>query len=215
MKKIVFMVFLFVLILNADDMQRLDEIVKDIENLRISYDKSQDSLNKCQIQLHDQQEKNMILQKELKNESTETYMKSINVSDIENLKNQIKNLKKQIKNKDNEILLLKNKNNKIMDNQIKKENTLENEINNFPELKMRKQPKLVDNTPTTYRLTQESIIYSGIDGVEVDKWEKSTSFTSKLKTAGWIKISGYFVDKKWQKVQKDMWVKTSQAFKRD
>jgi hypothetical protein len=31
---------------------------------------------------------------------------------------------------------------------------------------------------------------------------------------GWIKISGYFVKRKWKKAQKEMWVKSAQTIKR-
>ena len=58
------------------------------------------------------------------------------------------------------------------------------------------------------------IIYDGINGKNIDKWVKNTSFTSNKKSANWIQISGYFIDKKWTKAKKQMWVKKAQVIKK-
>ncbi|MEJ2414859.1 MAG: hypothetical protein P8Y22_06295, partial [Sulfurimonas sp.] len=190
--KLVFSLFLMLVFVNADEMQRLDLIVKDIEQLRINYELSQKNLKRCE-------EKTLSLDD--KNKINEKYKEEIN-----NLENQIYFLNKIIKNKEIEIEKLKVSKNK---NQIICKNNLKKQINEFPELKMRNSKKVdtvKDTTPTTYRVSQDSIIYSAIDGKEIDKWEKLTSFTSKLKINGWIKISGYFVNKKWRKADKEMWI---------
>jgi hypothetical protein len=199
--KLVFSLFLMLVFVNADEMQRLDLIVKDIEQLRINYELSQKNLKRCE-------EKTLSLDD--KNKINEKYKEEIN-----NLENQIYFLNKIIKNKEIEIEKLKVSKNK---NQIICKNNLKKQINEFPELKMRNSKKVdtvKDTTPTTYRVSQDSIIYSAIDGKEIDKWEKLTSFTSKLKINGWIKISGYFVNKKWRKADKEMWIEASHTLKRD
>jgi hypothetical protein len=199
--KLVFSLFLMLVFVNADEMQRLDLIVKDIEQLRINYELSQKNLKRCE-------EKTLNL--DSKNKINEKYKEEIN-----NLENQIYFLNKIIKNKEMEIEKLKISKNK---NQIICKNNMKKQINEFPELKMRNSKKVdtvKDTTPTTYRVSQDSIIYSAIDGKEIDKWEKLTSFTSKLKINGWIKISGYFVNKKWRKADKEMWIEASHTLKRD
>jgi len=40
----------------------------------------------------------------------------------------------------------------------------------------------------------------------LEQWEKHTSFTSNVKSKNRIKITGYFVNKKWRKASKEMWV---------
>ncbi len=198
--KFFFFVWILLVSLNADEMQRLESIVKDIEKLRIDYEVSQTKLQECQTTLHAQQEYSI---------NDKTYIEK-----IKNLENQIKKLEKSLKSKNENNL--KRKENKVysFDNQIKIDNCSEKSDNAFPKLKMReKQEK--DTSPTTYRLNQNSIIYASIEGKEIDKWEKSTSFTSKLRIGKWIQISGYFVNRQWQKAQKQMWVKASNVLKRD
>jgi hypothetical protein len=199
--KLVFSLFLLLVFVNADEMQRLDLIVKDIEQLRINYELSQKNLKRCE-------EKTLNI--DSRNKINEKYEEEIN-----NLENQIYFLNKIVKNKYIEIEKLKVP--KIK-NQIICKNDMKKQINEFPELKMRNSTKVdtvKDTTPTTYRVSQDSIIYSAIDGKEIDKWEKLTSFTSKLKINGWIKISGYFVNKKWRKADKEMWIEASHTLKRD
>lgn len=216
--KLVFSLFLIFLFLNADEIQRLDSIVKDIENLRINYDLSQEQLKKCQVELSDEQQKNALMRKELQSSNsdnnTEIQIEKKYRKKIHSLKNQIKSLNNLVKEKENEISRLKKRYSKITKNQIKVKCNLDNKTNVFPNLIMREQ-KEKEVGAATYRLTQESVIYSDVNGKEIDKWEKSTSFTSTLRLGNWIKISGYFVDKKWQKAQRQMWVEASHAFKRD
>lgn len=188
----------FTLFLNADEMQRLDSIVKDIENLRINYDLSQEELKKCQVELQDQKEKNALMSEEL---SDQVYKEKIIY-----LENQIKKLNKSVLLKDKEIEKLKIASIEKEKNQTNNQKSLENKINQFPKLKMR---------AFTYRLNQDSSIYADKNETVIDQWEKSTSFTSTLREGEWIKITGYFIDKQWIKAQKPMWVKASNAIKRD
>ncbi|MFT7860049.1 MAG: hypothetical protein ABXS93_03840 [Sulfurimonas sp.] len=212
------LLFLFALLNGEDEFQRLDTIVKDIEELRLNYDHSQDELKKCQVKLLDEEQKNTLLLKELKGDGSPEIDKKNYNEKINNLKNQISYLKNIVKIKEKEIKKLKSNNKKKVKIKQKNKKCMENKINEFPKLQMRKQKpeKIVkDTAPATYRLKQTSVIYSSIDGKQIGEWEKSTSFTSKLRQGGWVKISGYFVDRKWKKAQKPMWVKAVNAFKRD
>jgi len=88
----------------------------------------------------------------------------------------------------------------------------------FPKLIMK--DKFVNNNDiikfkaASFRLKYESIVYDGIDGNMIDKWDVLTSFTANTKTKSWIKISGYFVNKKWTPAKKEMWVKIQQVEKK-
>ena len=66
----------------------------------------------------------------------------------------------------------------------------------------------------TYRLKQESAIYDTPDGKVIAVWEESTSFTSNIYKGKWIKITGYFVNKKWRKSTEEMWIKAKDTIKR-
>lgn len=117
-------------------------------------------------------------------------------------------------------ILLKSKENIDKNQFINTEDNLDRY--SFPKLMMKEEyqtklpegDKLVEFKPSPFRLKTESIIYDAIDGNKIDKWEKGRSFTSNTKTNNWIKISGYFVKKKWKKADGDMWVKKAQVVKR-
>ncbi|WP_304543535.1 hypothetical protein [Sulfurimonas microaerophilic] len=212
--KLVLSLFIVLSLSNADEMQRLDSIVKDIENLRVNYDHSQEKLQECQVKLLDEQQKAALLQTELKNSGSQNKENKNYVDKINNLENQIKYMNSILKDKEKEIARLKLPKKEIVKTKINDKCNLESQINPFPELKMRESGQRTTKA-TTYRLKQESVIYSDINGKEIARWEKLTSFTSTLAVEGWIKITGYFVDRKWQKAKRSMWIKASHALKRD
>ena len=116
------------------------------------------------------------------------------------------NLLKRIDKLERIIIRLKNK------PKTKKNN------DGFPQLIMKekftKNDKVTNFKAASFYLKYESIIYNGIDGDMIDKWERLTSFTSSVKTKSWIKITGYFINKKWIPAKKDMWVKIKQVEKK-
>ena len=70
------------------------------------------------------------------------------------------------------------------------------------------------NKASAYRLLVDADIYDAINGKVIDNWEARTSFTSSQRTALWVKITGYFVDRQWQKAKRDLWIKSDKVFKR-
>jgi len=144
-----------------------------------------------------------------------------------------KKIDKIIKTKDNEILALKkeylkkikSKDEKIKSlesalKSLKKKSTLssttcENE-NSFPKLVMKEKYEKIEiqNSIGTYRLKVDSDIYNRIDGKVVDSWERGVSFTSSKSSKNWLKITGYFVNKKWTPAIKNMWIKKVHVIKR-
>lgn len=68
--------------------------------------------------------------------------------------------------------------------------------------------------PSTYRVKEESSVYNAPEGKVVKIWESDTSFTSNISQGKWIKVTGYFVNRKWIKNTQEMWVKEEYTLKR-
>lgn len=226
MKKILLGVLVTFFTLHADDIQRLESIVEDIGKLRQSYEKCQaelekskngavtteinacekceDSLKEYKRLLKDEKEKNALLLAEL--EGNNKTKKSYKDKEIESLEKQIIKYKNLILSKDEEIKKLEKKNSTYKEIAQK---DLDNQI-----LKSNEKVLVVDMEAATYRLTCESDIYDFVNGKVVDHWDAERSFTSNKGAKGWIKITGYFVDKKWQKAEKELWIKSSDILKR-
>lgn len=191
-------VFLVILSLNADEIDRIDDMVSDISKLRTSYES-------CQKELADVKEKNQVLKteidsmEELNSRNKEPYQK-----EIETLKKEVANSKALLEQKEKEIRSL---NSKITN--------IETPDNEFPKLIMKDEYKkevgdLTYFKATTYRLKDNTYIYDGPNGKKTEIWEKNTSFTSYIKKGNWIKITGYFIDKVWVSAKdKEFWVKKS------
>lgn len=175
--KILFAILIFLSLIKADEMSRIEAIVSDITQLRAEY-------IECQKELKILKQKNTVLKAELE------YNKDLDKSN-KALSKRIKELEKTIK--------------KLRTNK-----------DDFPELMMKNTSAqtIINFKAQSYVLTYDSIIYDGINGKKITKWVKSTSFTSSSKTQHWIKVSGYFVNKKWTPAKKSMWIKIKQVEKK-
>lgn len=60
--------------------------------------------------------------------------------------------------------------------------------------------------PSAFKLNKESEIYDAPNANVLEKWEEGTSFTSNQKYKNWIKITGYFIDKKWRPSKRELWI---------
>lgn len=179
-------------ILSSNEIKRLETIVKEVTELRTKYEACQEELLKSR-----------------KNGTDDKY---------EVLTQKIKKLEKIVKKQD-ELLKLKEN---IVKNQsftVKKCD----EDNIFPKLMMKEEyqddaletPEFIDFKPAAFHLNVDSFVYDGIDGNKIEKWEKDTSFTSGVKTKKWIKITGYFVDRKWKRAKKEMWIELEKVSKKN
>ncbi|MFC2074232.1 hypothetical protein ACFLR3_03170 [Campylobacterota bacterium] len=74
--------------------------------------------------------------------------------------------------------------------------------------------RIITEKANVYRMNKEADIYDMPHGKSIDKWEEKTSFTSNISEGKWIKITGFFVDRKWQKAVEEMWVKAEDTLKR-
>ena len=223
--KVGIFILLFVSLVYSSEMQRIESIVKDITKLRVEYEECKKNLKEAQtVQAEVVEYKND--EDEIKN-----YKKLLNEERKKNiiLKAQIDNLNVLLlesKNLNQKYKKLSKENSSDTDTQEKKKIVCKKTINknSFPKL----MPKdAVDATtinsfkeniyefkPSPFRLTKNSKIYNAPNGDVIDTWEERTSFTSDKRTKSWIKITGYFVNKRWVKSSKDMWVKENNAYKR-
>lgn len=75
--------------------------------------------------------------------------------------------------------------------------------------------ELIYFKPSAFRVTADTEIYDAPGGNVIDRWEAMTSFTSNRKRNGWIRITGYFIDKQWRPSnEKEMWVREAVTLKR-
>lgn len=263
--KFVLVCLAIISILGADEINRIDSIVKDISNLREKYESCQKELNsgnsqkiapkvevqkekiytcqkeKTEIQnykklLKQEQEKNQDLTQKRDLAAKEKPNKNKIDKIILKLENELKNRDILLKTKEKEIIILKKEIEEYRENkQISLNNTktekpqqksglakvCQNE-NTFPKLMMKekrsssslKNKKIYRTKPTTYRLKANSMIYNKIDGQKVYEWEENTSFTSNIRSDEWIKITGYFVNRIWQKSSEELWVKNLNVIER-
>ncbi len=220
--KIILTLLMILSFLNANEMKRIEAIVSDIQKLRADY-------NKCEKKL---QNKGILVSADSKdlNKYEKLYTKEMQENTILKAKLSFKNdllesnklLSKKIEKLEKK-LLTKNNLLKTKDKTINK--LSKNTKNTFPKLMMKKEfeekidkidplEKFVTFKASSFHLVHESVIYDAINGKKLDIWVKNTSFTSSIKTASWIKITGYFVNKKWKSAKYEMWVKIAQVEKK-
>ena len=109
----------FSVMLCANEIDRIETIVKDIETLRLGYTSCQEELNssnKYKVLLNAELEKNNILKSKIENMNKENTEKVF--------EKQVKDLKNILKDKDIVINNLKNDINKLVKNKEKRNNSL-------------------------------------------------------------------------------------------
>ncbi|MDA7817443.1 hypothetical protein N9A28_04585 [Sulfurimonas sp.] len=196
--KVLFISFMLLISLHGDEMQRIEAIVQDIVDLREDYEECTEKLEnskkqKVYVNTTSDDRYKALYEKEKRKNSELNGM----LTHSSNLELTNSNLVKQIKNLKQKISGLQ-------------------KSNDFPKLIMKNDTEdtLITFKATSFHLNTDSIIYNEIDGDKVGKWVESTSFTSSIRTNSWIKITGYFVDRKWRAAKDDMWVKLSHVTKK-
>ena len=125
---------------------------------------------------------------------------------IHTLKEQNRRYKEQLQLLQSQV---KSKSKRKMPIQCKKENE-----NPFPPLLLKKA-QIIATKASTYRLAKDAPLYGDVKSTQsIDRWEKGTSFTSNMRSTTRIKITGYFVDKVWQKATKELWIDAADVIKR-
>jgi len=139
------------------------------------------------------------------------------IEDITKLRVENAEYKKLLKIKDKKIKSLENQ----LKHKVKKQIIIKKEYENpnkFPKLSLKnkyidkkQKPEVVKVVKArSFHLKKDTKIYDSISGKEIDIWEKGTSFTSNKMSQNWIKITGYFVNKKWTKAKSGMWIRKTQ-----
>lgn len=69
---------------------------------------------------------------------------------------------------------------------------------------------------SAYRMAVNGSIYNAPGGSVVDTWEARRSFTAGEPSGGWVRITGYFVNRVWQPTSPDenLWVRESDVIRR-
>ncbi|MEA3374376.1 MAG: hypothetical protein U9Q62_11890 [Campylobacterota bacterium] len=66
-----------------------------------------------------------------------------------------------------------------------------------------------------FRMKNRARVYDAPKGKVIATWEAKTSFTSGEKEGDWIRITGYFIDKKWRPNRdREMWVEKKNTISR-
>ena len=78
----------------------------------------------------------------------------------------------------------------------------------------KKMTSSLTQLPGVFRINGESTIYDKLNGKAIEIWEDTRSFTSNIYADEWVRITGYFVNKKWQKAKNELWVKREDVLKR-
>ena len=212
MRVVYLFIFIFLTFSHADEIARMESIVSDIAQLRLNYEKSQESLNICRVNLKDEKEKNTLLTQELNSNISISEKEKEYESRIKNLENQINTLKNNKKQKYIKKQVKKEEKQVCLTNQIKDENL-------FPKLQVKNEygesETLSFFKPASFRANKKAPIYDAINGSQIDQWDEDTSFTSNQKTENWIKITGYFVEKVWKKALTEMWIKVQDSKQRE
>jgi len=251
--KILLIALIFVSVLFSDEMQRVQNIVEDITKLRVDYEKCQkqlssgakgsvsfkaismkddEKLQKLEVNLSDEKQRNKILLAEIDVLMEEKENSKKNKDKIKKLEKTIKNQEISLKSKEKTIKKLKMNKAKIKEVSKNSLNSTSKtllvkevsckEKNSFPKLVMKEgfESKVSDIeethtfTPSAFRLKNDASIYDDINGKEIYFWEKSTSFTSNEKSDSWVRITGYFINKKWLPSKKELWVKSQDVIQR-
>ncbi len=229
--KYLMIVMILSLSIYADEMQRMEAVLKDIENLRSDYNrcikeldiknmdktilkKDVDTRLKAQLQEKDKlmkEYKNLLDKERMKNTlliaklDSQSKYSVINESKNNNTENEkYKNIiEKQHKDLESKDKIIKSLNNQIDVKNISVNLSTKDSIH-----------KEIQFKAATFRLEKNSNIYNMIDGDILYTWDKNRSFTSGIMTQNWIKITGYFVNKKWVKAEDELWIKKVNIVKR-
>ena len=227
MKSIIVAVILSISVY-AGELDRIEAIVSDIENLREDYNKCIKELDVKNINNIVPKSNNLKIELRKKDERIKKYKKLLDKEIMKNtiLLAKIKKLSKSSISSKN-IALNSDKSNKKYKKLLEKKyskniKTKENRIKSLEnKLKQESKEKALDiiekqiiSKASTFRIVTDSDIYNSINGDILFQWQKGRSFTSNITTQNWIKITGYFTDKKWKRASKELWMKKTNTVKR-
>jgi predicted nucleic acid-binding Zn-ribbon protein len=85
-----------------------------------------------------------------------------------------------------------------------------------PKNKIASAPSAKKGKSSAYRMATTSTIYNAPGGSAITTWEERRSFTAGEPTGGWVRITGYFVNRVWQPTAEgeNLWVRESDVMRR-
>jgi len=219
--KIIIITVILVSFLHSQDMKRIESILDDITELRTKYADCQSTLTDIATLQEQYENKDDVSKLKSKINSLNNALSSRNNIIVENKKilkaneDEISTLKTKINSLNSE---LSNQGKAIAQNKKVIKQKVDKDENSFPKLilkdKYKNKNSIISFKPSPFRLKAESYIFDAPNGLEIDIWNKHRSFTSGTKTSSWTKITGFFIDKKWQKAKQEMWVESKNTVKR-
>ena len=215
MKTLLVFLILFLNDVGADELTRIESIVKDITKLKTAYADLELENKKYKSVLEATQNENDILRSDIKLYSNYEAKENSYKKKIQDLKLELKKVTTHLKN--SKCSEIKPSNSKFPKLAMKKKYQKKQEVKVKKEVLVREitdDGEVLYFEASSFRVNKDAKIFDGIYGIEIDVWEKSTSFTSNQRTSKWIKITGYFIDKVWHSATKEMWVKATDADKR-
>ena len=209
MKIIIFITFLLLTAVNADEIQRIESIVNDISQIKKDYKLLEKEKQTYLQDLQASQIENANLKSDLELYSNFTKKEKIYKNRIISLENQLNSLRKEVKTKE----LNSNEKEIVVEKCLTSQSN--EQTNSFPKLQMKDEYKESEESDVIYfkassfRVNKQATIYDAVDGQKIDEWEKLRSFTSNQRVENWIKITGYFVNKMWQPSENEMWIQSN------
>ena len=228
---------------DEDSVNRMQNAVDEVIELRKNYEKSVQDLSTCRNSLN---KKSKDIQKVSKNEGYDYKEFEKNLEQLVQLRRANINLVKSSNKLESDLKKSKQTVKKLQDENIKlsfqidrlkqssqknlhveksKKKTVKKKKLHVEKINKKIKPKVVKNKKAkkkkvtykkagTFRLNKKAKIYDKVNGKEVYTWEEKTSFTSNVFKGKWIKITGYFVNKQWQPTVKCLWVKEEDTARR-
>ena len=195
---------------NIESQLRLEQ--EKNEQLSRQLQKYAQQLQKAQKELKELQKKNAVLQTRLEAKNEEIFAKEMQLQRVQY------KLKKRAQKKKTKPKRLPKNSKLACDTQKiiieKKEKQVTLALDKQKHVVLKERIKTTITKPKTYRTNKEAAIYDGKNGNKIANWEKGRSFTSYIESGEWIKITGYFVNRKWRKAKKELWIKKEDAMPR-
>lgn len=211
------------LCVSAEDIERIERIVRDVTELRQKYESCQEALSRietapmeCDVSKAEllMRQKAQLSCEERLERLTSAQTQPCQASKSDALEAKIKALEEELKASTQRYTQLQTQYESLrMDHEGLKQQSVS---------AASKQETLSSSSvpfawaeARAYRLLREADIYDAPGGKIVAHWEAQRSFTSMQGEGAWIRITGYFVNKQWRPSREEsLWVRAEDAFRR-
>ena len=224
MKKSLLAVCIILSVSSADEIARINALASEVKKLRVGYDACMEELQLIQnrkiasktsevqkSKLRTLEEKIALL------DANNTHLKEENRllrKELEKLRKIKAIMEKDLENQKKSALQREMKEEKNPQVVVVQKSDAQHLVLKDSKVKILKEVKIHTTKPKTFRTLHEASIYDAPNKNMIAKWEKGKSFTSYIEAGDWIKITGYFINRKWVPAQKELWIRKSDAFER-